>query len=138
MEESETFWEPQEGETLVPTVDPADVKTAWQLYNDAELRMPGQQVAIGRSVFEHVCSPGADIGAICHRAVMLRFLFLNVDHSPEEPEAKELAKYRHDGELDNRLFRVMSQIPLRWIPKEGLHGFPFNGEEFFKQLREAA
>jgi hypothetical protein len=134
----ENPWEPKEAETLVPTVDPADAKTAWQLYEDAELRMPGQQVAISRSVFQNICSPGADISAICHRAVMLRFLFLNVDHSPEEPESKELATYRYDGELDDRLFRVMLQIPIRWIPKEGLHGFPFNGEEFFKQLRESA
>jgi hypothetical protein len=111
-------WEPKEGETLTPTVDAADVKAAWQLYRDAELRMPGQQAAIGNGVFEHVCSPGADIRAICHRAVMLRFLFLSVDGHPDEPEAKELAKYRHDGELDDRLFRAMSQIPLRWIPKE--------------------
>jgi hypothetical protein len=131
-------WEPEEGETLTPTVDPADVKAAWRLYRDTEVRMPNQQVAIGRGVFERVCSPGADIGAICHRAIMLKFLFLSVDGAPEEPEAKELAGFRHDGELDDRLFRVISQIPLRWIPKEGLHGFPFDGEEFFKQLREAA
>jgi hypothetical protein len=85
----ENPWEPKEGETLVPRVDPADVKTAWQLYEDAELRMPAQQVAKSRSVFQHVCSPGADISAIFHRVVMLRFLFLNVDHCPEEPEARE-------------------------------------------------
>jgi hypothetical protein len=114
------------------------VKAAWQSYRDAELRHPGQQVAIGKSVFEHVCSPGADIRAICHRALQLKFIFLYVDHGPDEPEAKELARFRHDDELDDRMFRVISQIPLRWIPKEGLHGFPFNGEEFFKQLREAA
>lgn len=134
----ENPWEPKEGEELVPTVDPADVKAAWQLYGDAELRHPGQQVAIGRGLFEHVCSNGADISAICHRAIMLKFIFLNVGHSPEEPEAKEIAKYRHDNELDDRLFRVMSQIPLRWIPKEGSYGCPFNGEQFLKQLREAA
>jgi hypothetical protein len=119
----ENPWEPNEGETLVPTVDPADVKTAWQLYEDAELGMPGQQVAISRSVFQHVCSPGADISAISHRAVMLRFLFLNVDHSPEEPEAKELAQYRRDGELDDRLFQVMSQIPLRSMVKSSSSSF---------------
>jgi hypothetical protein len=138
MEIQENPWEPKEGEMLAPTVDPADVKAAWQLYHDADFRMPGQQVAIARSMFEHVCSPGADIPAICHRAVMLKFIFLNVDHSPEEPEAKELARFRHDGELHDRLFRIMSQIALRWIPKEGLPGFPFDGEEFLKQLREAA
>jgi hypothetical protein len=131
-------WEPEEGKELAPTVDPSDVKAAWQSYRNAELRHPGQQVAIGKSVFERVCSPGADIRAICHRALQLKFIFLYVDHSPDEPEAKELARFRHDDELDDRLFRVISQIPLRGIPKEGLHGFPFNGEEFFKQLREAA
>jgi hypothetical protein len=75
MEESETFWEPQEGEALVPAVEPADVKAAWQVYHDAEVRMPGQQVAIGRSVFEHVCSPGADISSVTYRTVQLLLLF---------------------------------------------------------------
>jgi hypothetical protein len=134
----ENPWDPKEGETLVPTVDPADVKAAWKVYRDLGAPSANNQVAIASFGFEQVCSPRAHITAACHRALMLRFLFLNVDHSPEEPESKELATYRYDGELDDRLFRVMSQIPLRWIPKEGLHGFPFNGEEFFKQLRESA
>jgi hypothetical protein len=124
------------GETLVPTVDPADVKAAWKVYRDLGAPSANKQVAIASFAFEQVCSPRAHIRAACHRAIMLRFLFLSVDHSPEEPEAKELAQYCHDGELDERVFHVMSQIPLRWIPKEGLPGFPFNGEEFLKQLRE--
>jgi hypothetical protein len=67
---------------------------------------------------------------------MLKFLYLSVDHQPEEPEALELAKFRHNGELDDRLFQVMSRIPLGWIPKGGRQGFPFDGEAFIKQLRE--
>jgi hypothetical protein len=137
MEIPENPWGPKEGEELTPTVDPDDVKAAWKVYRDVGAPSANNQVAIGSFAFEQVCR-GPHIRAICHRALMLRFLFLSVDHSPEEPEAKELARFRHDGELDDRLFQVMSQIPLRWIPKEGLHGFPFNGEEFFKQLREAA
>jgi hypothetical protein len=138
MQMPEHPWEPKEGETLVPTVDPADVKAAWKVYREVGAPFDNNQVAIASFAFEEVCSPRAHIRAACHRAIMLRFLFLSVDHSPEEPEAKELAQYCHDGELDERVFRVMSQIPLRWIPKAGLPGFPFNGEEFLKRLREVA
>jgi hypothetical protein len=103
-----------------------------------EAQFPNKLMAIGSMALEQVCSPRAHMRATCHRALMLKFLFLSVDHSPDEPEAKELAKFRRDGELDDRLFRVMSQIPLRWILKEGLNGYPFDGEAFMKQLREAA
>jgi hypothetical protein len=133
----ENPWEPKDAEELVPTVYPDDVKAAWKVYRDVGAPSANNQVAIGSFAFEQVCR-GPHIRAICHRALMLRFLVLNVDHSPDEPEAKELAKYRYDGELDDRLFRVMSQIAIRWIPKGGLHGFPFDGEAFMKQLREAA
>ena len=88
----ENPWEPKEGEELVPTVDPADLKAAWQLYRDAELRHPGQQVAIGRGLFEHVCSNRADISAIYHRAIMLKFIFLNVDHSPGRARSQRVSK----------------------------------------------
>jgi hypothetical protein len=29
-------------------------------------------------------------------------------------------------------------IPLRWIPKEGMQGFPFDGEDFLKRVEQAA
>jgi hypothetical protein len=137
MEESETFWEPQEGEALVPAVEPADVKAAWQVYHDAEVRMPGQQVAIGRSVFEHVCSPGADISSVTYRTVQLLLLFHIAAEAVNEPDARKILEWQHGDKLD-RLFEVMSRIPIKWLPKEGTHSFPPNVDDFVKQVEEAA
>src|SRR5438477_4476618 len=137
MEMPEHPWEPQEGEALVPAVEPADVKAAWQVYHDAEVRMPGQQVAIGRSVFEHVCSPGADISSVTYRTVQLLLLFHIAAEAVNEPDARKILEWQHGDKLD-RLFEVMSRIPIKWLPKEGTHSFPLNVDDFVKQVEEAA
>jgi hypothetical protein len=60
-------WESKSGEELAPVVNPADIKTAWQVYHDSGPRNPGEQVAISMNVFEHFCSPGADIASVTYR-----------------------------------------------------------------------
>jgi hypothetical protein len=139
MEESETFWEPKNGEELVPTVDPADMHAAWQVYRESEQRRPGEQIAIGRSVFQHVCSPGADISSVTYRTTNLLLLFHIAHDVPDVPDAEKLLKWENDRELEPRLFEVMSKIPLKWLPKEGTHnGLPFDVDDFIRQVEEAA
>jgi hypothetical protein len=127
-------WKGKTPDELVPTVNPADLKAVWQLYADAEQRNPGQQVAVGLGLLQHTCSPGADATTVCYRAVMLELLYHAVGCTPEEPEAKTLAKWRRGNELDDRLFNVMAKIPLKWIPEGGMQGAPFDVAEFIKQL----
>jgi len=46
-----------------------------------------------------------------------------------------LAEWQHGDELDDCVFRVAAQIPMKWIG-EGIHGgFPFDVNAFFEQLR---
>lgn len=140
METPKHPWE-REGEEFAPTVEPKDLKIVWQFLKQVEIDTAPigglSAVAISPEGFKETCSPGADVGALSYRAMMLRFLFMNVDRSPEESEAKELIAFRHDGEVDDRVFQVMARIPLGWIPKGGRQGFPFDGEEFMKRLKAA-
>jgi hypothetical protein len=133
---------PWEREREAKTVDANDLKIVWQFLKQAGSHTAPigsglSAVAIDPAGLQQMCSPGADVGALTYRAIMLDFLFLNVDRRPDDPETKELAKFRHDGKPDERVFQVMSSIPLGWIPKGGRQGFPFDGQEFMRQLRAA-
>jgi hypothetical protein len=100
--------------------------------------MPGQKVAFASGAIERVCRPGADIGAVGYRTGMLALLFHVVEQSPAEPLSQTLATLRNGDELNGALFRVMADIPLRWIPNEGMQGFPFDGEDFLKRVEQEA
>jgi hypothetical protein len=58
-------------EDLVPAVDPADLKTAYEYCCEAHARHPGRQIAIG---FEDLFPTGTDPHAIRRRCVMLWLL----------------------------------------------------------------
>jgi hypothetical protein len=137
--ETEDPWGPRDGEELVPTVDPADMHAAWQLYRDAGLRNPTQQVAIGLNVFKHFCSPGAEIGSVTYRTVFLMMLFERVHIFLNEAQAQRLLEWQHGDTLDDRLAEVMARIPLKWLSKEGIHSsLPFDVDDFIKQVQKAA
>jgi hypothetical protein len=141
MDMPEHPWEPKPGEVSVSTVEPNDLKIVWQFVRHVEAHaepMGGlSAVAMDPSGLQEICSPGANVRALAYRAMMLRFLFMSVHATPDEPESKELSGFWHAGELNDRAFQVMSTIPLEWIPKGGRRGFPFDGEEFIRQLRAA-
>jgi len=58
----------------VPTVDAADLKSLWNMYQELEQRHPGKQGAVDISLIEKVCSPGTDLGAVTHRSSMLQLV----------------------------------------------------------------
>ncbi len=143
MEWPENPFESNNGEELVPPVDAADIKAVWQVYNDVRRTHPVEGgglagVAVGAAVFEGVCTRGANIRNVWYRMAMLQLLFHVVERSPDEPEAQALAKLQAGEELDDRLFRVMAQIPLKWLPKEGMQGYPFDVDTFMKQIEQEA
>src|SRR6267154_3827350 len=61
----------QEG--AVANVSPDDLRNVWKLFRDTQARNPGQHV-MGNSMYESVCSPGADTTAVWYRASMLGLL----------------------------------------------------------------
>lgn len=139
METPKHPWDSDNPEELVPTVDPADIKAAWQLYHAAELRMPGHQVAIATGVFENACSPGADISSVTYRTVNLFLLFRLASHAVNEPDARKILEWQHGDKLDDRLAEVMAKIPLKWMSKDVIYNSPpFDVDDFITQVEEAA
>jgi len=112
----------------VPPVDPDDLKTAFEVFQDAATRDPGGRSAVGFDVFQHACKPGADISSITYRAMMLGVL---VRHAQEQ-----LAPWMKDGRLDPAVFREFAQVPMEWVGR-GVErqGLPFDVEELFRRLK---
>jgi hypothetical protein len=119
------LWESQEG--AVPAVSPDDLRSVWKLTRDAQARNPGECTSIGNTVYQRVCSPGADAVAVWYRASMLGMLQI----IPESP----LAQWTHDGELDDVVFQVAATFPIEKM-RTGVvrEGMPFDVEEFVKQI----
>jgi hypothetical protein len=134
-------WEGPANE-LVPTVKADDLKAAWRLVHDTRKDYSGV-IAIGRGVWEQVLSKGADIDAVAYRNAMLALLFQifqDTDFVTAEPEIKKQAdrfsKF-NDDKFNDALFRVMAQIRLYWLRKDGpTNGFPFDVEEFLTQVEQ--
>ena len=112
----------------VPEVDPADIKSAWQLYEDVAKRHPGKQVGIARAGVEAVCTPGANVSAVCYRRAMLQVLVSNL--------GEQLESWTRDGRLDAALFCAAAKTRMEWmsvgVEREGL---PLDVEEFLRRVR---
>lgn len=92
-----------------------------------EARNPGQCGAIGNSVYQSVCSPGADVVSVWYRASMLWVL--------RHVISDVVASWTHDGQLDDAVFQVAATFPMEKM-KTGVvrEGPPFDVEEFVKQV----
>lgn len=111
----------------VATVRADDLRSVWKLFRDTEARNPGQCTAIGNTVFQNVCSPGADAVAAWYRAGMLWMLKM----FPESP----LARWTHDGEFDDVVFEVAATFPMKRMATGVVYDAPpFDVEEFVKQI----
>src|SRR5712675_1054988 len=86
----------QEG--AVAAVSPDDLRNAWKLFRDTQARNPGECTRIGNSVYQSVCSPGADSVSVWFRASMLWAI------TQAQPDL--LAQWIHDGEFDAAVFEV--------------------------------
>lgn len=117
----------QEGS--VAPVSPDDLRNVWKLFRDAEARNPGQSGAIGNSVYQSVCSLGADVQAVWFRASMIGILQM----FPESP----LTPWTHYGELDDAVFDVAATFPMEKM-RTGVvsEGPPFDVQGFVKQIGE--
>lgn len=116
------LWESQEGG--VPAVNPGDLRNVCKLFGDVEARAPGRCAAIGNSVYERVCSPGADVMSVWYRAWVLK-----------EMMPEQLASWRHDGQFDDAVFEVAATFPMQKM-KTGVvrEGPPFDVEECVKRI----
>jgi hypothetical protein len=112
----------------VPTVDVADFKSVWAIYQDIESRHPRGTVGVDSSVIEHACSPGADIRAVTYRCGMLQIL--------EMLRGELLATWKQSGQFQEAVFTVAVRIPMNWIGEGVSHGLPFDVDTFFEEVRK--
>lgn len=129
-------WEGPANE-LVPTVKAEDMKTVWRLMQDTRAEHSGAN-AMGYRSWERSLSKDADIDAVTYRTAMLGLLhqiLRDADQGgPElQKQGERLSKF---PKFDDVLFRVMAQIRLYWLKKDGpTNGFPFDLEEFLTQVK---
>lgn len=110
----------------VPTVDPADIKSMWELGKVAEAR--GAK-AIGGPIVRQACKPGADTGAVFYRTSLL---WMMNQMAPEQ-----LAQFTRDGQPDDALFRAAAKVPTEWMGAGVVRqGPPFDVNEFLKLCGE--
>lgn len=111
----------------VATVSMADLKSAWQLYQDIKSQHPVSIPEIG--LIERVCGPGADIRAVVYRLQMLGFLeILNGDR---------LAAWKQNGRPHEAVFSVVATIPMKWM-EVGVSqsSLPFDVDTFFQEVQK--
>ena len=111
----------------VPPVDPQDLKTAYDIFQETARQHRG--VATGVEVFRQACKPGADLPSVLYRVMMLEILLTIAK--------EQLVPWIRDGRPDAVLFQVISQLPMQWMetgaPREGL---PFDLEELLQRLNK--
>ena len=128
-------------ENLVPPVDPAHLKKAWEYYSEIQARHPGQQIAVGG--LEHLFPPGTDAQAVGYRSVMLTLL-LHVINEPAEKLGEGsplilLRRCQHADGLDDAIFKVMARIRLERMERGAVYqGWPCDMEDFIKQVQQEA
>lgn len=114
----------------VPSVNVGDFKSVWAFYQD--IKSPLHQGAVDvDSIIEHACSPGANIGAILYRCMMLRFL--------EMMRRDLLSTWEQNGQFQDAVFRVVARIPMNHMGEGLFHHIPFDVfdvETFFEELRK--
>ncbi len=112
----------------VPPVDPDDLKTAFEIFQNVARRYPDGRSDVGVDVFQHPCKPGAGISAITYRAMMLGVV---VRHAQAQ-----LAPWTKDGHLDLAVFHEAAQLPMEWMGVGFVReSAPFDADEFLRRLR---
>jgi hypothetical protein len=112
----------------VPTVDPEDAKTVWQIMKDADAGHPGKNVGVGFDLVRRACGPGTNIESVGYRA---GFLWMMSYIAPEDP------RFTRDRQPDEAVFRAAAMVPAVWmgvgIVREGP---PFDVKEYLRLCGE--
>jgi len=141
MLESEYFmprWTGRENE-LVPPVNAADVKIAWNLSEDRRVKNP-PAIAIGRDFWKQKLSAGADVNAVTYRNLMLSMIWHlcnNTEVGQAPPDFQNCIERLAKWLGSDVLFAVIARIPLQWLNNTP-RGFPFDLEELVRQVEQQA
>lgn len=128
MHEPAGSWSLRHSGEPVPTVNVADFKSVWAIYQDIESRHPRGTVGVDSGVIEQVCSPGADIRAVTYRCGMLQIL--------EMVRGDLLVTWKQNGQFQDAVFRIAARIPMNWIGEGMSQSLPFDVDAFFEEVRK--
>jgi hypothetical protein len=112
----------------VPTVNVADFKSVWAIYQDIESRNPRGTVGVDSRIIERACSPEADIRAVSYRCWMLQIL--------EMLRGDLLATWKQSGQFQEAVFRVAARTPMNWMGEGLSHSLPFDVDAFLEEVRK--
>jgi hypothetical protein len=111
----------------VPPVDFADMKAMWTVMQEVKDRHPEGRTAIGIGVYQHVCSPGADIRAVSYRLSMLGMLEMMFGHAYS------------GGQWTEAALKAAAKMELTWMPVGvSQTGLPFDVMSFLAQAHAEA
>ena len=119
----------------VPEVDPADLKSLWNMQSEAQARhdKPGA-IALSFSLCQSACSPGANVAAVWYRSSMLAVLqHLSDAGGPALPGIQE-------GKPSDAFFKALAIVPMTGMqpgapPRKG---FPFDLQELVSLIQKEA
>lgn len=110
-------------------VDPADLRSVWEMLREVQARRPGAHFIIGDEMYKRACSPGADVGAVWFRASIIAMLDL----------LGMLKRWINEGVVTDAVFTVAANFPMNGmatrVPRQGL---PFDVQEFMSQVASSA
>jgi hypothetical protein len=120
------------GQGPVAAVDPADLRSVWEMQRDVQRNAPNhapsQTSSISVGLYQQACRPGAEVGAVWYRVSMLHLLAGPIGL---------LIPLLHDGELLDAVFNLAATFPMNKLSVgEVNQGLPFDVQEFIKQLEK--
>jgi hypothetical protein len=121
------FWPGGNPGEPVPSVEVADIKSVWTIYEEIRSRVPEGNVGVDISTIKRACSAHADLPAVTYRSSMLGLL--------EMCPGDLLAPWKRGGALDEAVFKVAATIAMKWmgteVPQSGL---PFDVDAFIQEV----
>jgi hypothetical protein len=111
----------------VPPVEPADLRSVWEMQTRIQALRPGEQIGIGADSYKQACGPGADVRAVFERASNLSIL----------QDVGVLALWLKNGVPDDAVFHVAAKMPMnRRQTRDVYQTSLFDVDEFIKQVEE--
>ena len=113
----------------IPPVDPADLRSVWEMLREVQARRPGEHIIIGDEIYKRACSPGANVEAVWFRSSLIGMLDM----------LGMLRPWIHEGVVADAVFKVAATFPVNGmaigVPRQGL---PFDVQEFISQVAASA
>jgi hypothetical protein len=113
----------------IPTVDPADLKSVWQMQEELRARH-GSGFALAIDLYKGACSPGADVWSVWYRCSQFERL-----RNFNELTGTNLP-WLHDGRPDDAVFKALSVVPMTKMPPGGRPDLPFDVDELIKLIKK--